>query len=70
MKIKDRIMKPKPAFFSRLSRIGLSIAAIGGVLLAAPVVLPAVVLKLAGYLVVSGGIISAVCQTTVKGEPE
>jgi hypothetical protein len=70
MKIKERIARPKPRFFSRLSRVGLCIAAAGGALLGAPVALPALLLKLAGYLVVSGGVISAVSQATVKGERE
>ena len=70
MKIKERILKPKPKFFSRLSRIGLCIAAVGGAILGAPIALPAALIQAAGYLVVSGGIISAVSQATVKGERE
>jgi len=68
MKINERMNSPKPKFFHRLSKIGLGIAAIGGALLGSPVVLPALLIKIAGYLVVSGGIISAVSEATVKGE--
>ena len=68
MKIKERIQRPMPQFFRRLSQIGLGITTIGGVLLGAPVVLPTLLVQLAGYLVVGGGVMSAVCQATVKGE--
>lgn len=70
MKINERMRSPKPKFFYRLSKIGLGIASIGGAVLGAPVAFPAFLIKIAGYLVVSGGIISAVSEATVKGEQE
>jgi hypothetical protein len=36
--------------------------------LAAPVSLPAIVLKIAGYLAVAGSVAGGISQTAVKGE--
>jgi uncharacterized membrane protein HdeD (DUF308 family) len=66
MNLKQRINHTTPPFFKKIRNVGLAIAAIGGALLTAPVALPLVLVKLAGYLTVAGGIASAVSQTTSK----
>jgi len=63
-----RAQAPTPRFFKILRTIGLSLAAISGGILTAPVILPAVVTTVATYLAVAGGIISAVSQITVEEE--
>jgi energy-converting hydrogenase Eha subunit G len=45
-----------------------ALLAIGGTVVAAPIVLPAVVVSVAGYMAVVGGVISAVSQMTVVDE--
>ena len=60
--------KPTPVFFKKIRNIGLAVAAIGGAILTAPVSLPVLVVKLAGYLAVAGGVMSGVSQATVKNE--
>jgi len=70
MSIKKRIKSKTPKFFVTIRNIGLAVAAISGSILAAPVALPVVVVKIAGYLAVAGGIASAVSQaTTAQDEP-
>ena len=70
MQIIKRANSPTPKFFKVLRNIGLVLATIGGSVLAAPVVLPAVVTTVAGYVLVAGGVVSAVSQlTTEKGAP-
>ena len=64
-KIVYRASAPTPKFFKVLRNIGLALAAIGGTILTAPVVLPAVILTIGGYLAVAGGVLSAVSQLTV-----
>ncbi len=59
---------PTPKFFRTLRKIGLGVVPIGGVLLAAPVGLPAAVIAAAGYLTVAGGVMTAVAQVAVEGE--
>ena len=68
MNIKKRIQAPTPKFFKVLGNIGLTLAAIGGTILAAPVALPVVIVSLGGYIAVAGGVISAVSQLTTTGE--
>ncbi len=66
--IAKRVQSPTPKFFKKLRNIGLAVATIATTLIAAPVALPAVVIKIAGYLAVAGGIAGAVSQTTIEGE--
>jgi len=70
MQIIKRAKSPTPNFFKVLRNIGLVLATIGGSVLAAPIVLPAVVTTVAGYVLVAGGVVSAVSQlTTEKDAP-
>lgn len=66
MTIRKRAQAPTPKFFKVLRNVGLVLAAIGGTILAAPIALPAIVTSVGGYLVVAGGVASAVSQLTVK----
>jgi len=65
MNIVERAKAPTPKFFRILRSIGLALLAISGTVIAAPVVLPATVVTVAGYMAVAGGVISAVSQVTV-----
>ena len=65
MKIIERAQAPTPKFFKLLRTIGLAMLAVSGAFLTAPVTLPAVVLTVAGYTAVAGGVLSAVSQITV-----
>jgi len=62
----ERCQSPTPKFFKRLRLIGLSLAAAGGVLVAAPIVLPAAIVAAGGYLIVAGSVATAVSQVTKK----
>ncbi|MEO8255031.1 MAG: hypothetical protein ABI554_11655 [Flavobacterium sp.] len=64
MNVIKRAKAPTPKFFKVLRNIGLSLAAIGGTILAAPVALPVVVVTIGGYIAIAGGVISAVSQLT------
>ena len=66
--IMNRVNAPTPKFFKKLRNIGLTVAAIAGTIIAAPVALPAFVVKVAGYLVVAGGVLGGTCQTAKEGE--
>lgn len=68
MNIVKRAKKPTPKFFKKVRNIGLSIAAIGATIVAAPVALPAILVKIGGYLAVAGSVMSGVSQVTVKNE--
>ncbi|HPZ25349.1 MAG TPA: hypothetical protein PKV58_05435 [Kaistella sp.] len=64
-KIIERMREPTPKFFKILRNVGLVLTAVSGVLATAPISLPAVVVTVAGYLTVAGGIASAVSQAAV-----
>jgi hypothetical protein len=64
-KIINRATAPTPKFFKVLRNIGLVLASVGGVILTAPVALPALIASAGGYIAVAGGVLSAVSQLTV-----
>ena len=66
--ITNRLNSPTPKFFKQLRNIGLILAAISGTLVVAPIALPPLVIKVAGYLAVASSVASAVSQTAVEGE--
>ena len=70
MNIVDRAKAPTPKFFRILRTVGLTLLAVSGSVLAAPVALPAALVSVAGYLAVAGGVISAVSQVTLSKEPD
>ncbi|TAL44335.1 MAG: hypothetical protein EPN92_08960 [Chitinophagaceae bacterium] len=63
-----RMKKPTPKFFKKLRNIGLTLTGISAAILTAPVVLPALLVKAAGYLAVAGMVAGTVSQTGVKNE--
>jgi len=66
--ILSRVNAPTPKFFKKLRNIGLALAAVAGTIVAAPIALPAEIIKVAGYLAIASGVLSAVSQTAVEGE--
>lgn len=70
MNLIQRAQAPTPAFFKKVRNISLILAAISGTLLASPVALPLVVVKIAGYLAVAGSVASAVSQVTTEEDDQ
>ena len=64
----ERLTAPTSKFFKAIRTVGICLAAVGGAIIAAPVVLPAVIVTVAGYLTVAGSVMTAVAQATVEGE--
>jgi len=64
----ERVMAPTPKFFKTLRTIGLVIGLVGGAILASPVVLPAAIVTVGGYLALAGSIVTGVSQTAVEKE--
>ena len=65
MHVLERLQKPTPRLFQHLRNLGLVLASVGGVFLASPVLLPVQLVQWGGYLVVAGGVLTAVSQLTV-----
>ena len=68
MKLAQRVQSPTPKFFKKVRNIGLALAAVSAAIFASPVALPAVLIKVAGYLAVAGGVAGTVSQTAVEEE--
>jgi ABC-type xylose transport system permease subunit len=66
MSISERFKAPTPNFWKKIQKIGLTLGAIGGILVAAPITLPAAIVTAAGYMVVAGGVTATLSQLTVK----
>ena len=64
----SRMAAPTPKWFRIVRNLGLTLSAVGGALVAAPIALPAAVLSLGGYLLLGGTIIGAVSQTATSTE--
>ena len=65
MTIVERVKAPTPKFFKTLRTIGLTLAAVGGAILTAPVAVPTALVTIAGYVALAGGVLTAVSQTAV-----
>ncbi|HCP94762.1 MAG: hypothetical protein O9267_13900 [Flavobacterium sp.] len=70
MSVVERVKAPTPKWFKVLRTIGITLASVGGAILASPVALPAGIVTAAGYLLLGGTVVSAVAQTGVKSEEE
>jgi hypothetical protein len=70
MNIINRAQAPTPKFFKKVRNIGLILAAISGTLIASPVALPVVVIKIASYVAVAASVASAVSQVTTEDDDQ
>ena len=68
LSLAERGMAPTPKFFKTLRTIGLVIGLVGGAILASPVVLPAAIVTVGGYLALAGSIVTGVSHTAVEKE--
>jgi hypothetical protein len=55
-----------PDFWKKVQKIGVGIGAIGGVLVSAPVALPAALVTIGGYMVAVGSVAAVLSKLTVK----
>lgn len=68
MNIIERLKAPTPKFFKVLRNIGLGLAAAGGVIVASPIAVPAIVVTIGGYMIVAGSVATAVSQAVTDNE--
>ena len=66
MKLTKRYTKKTPKFFRKLRNIGIALATAAGVIIAAPIALPTIVISIATYLAVAGTVATAVSQAVVS----
>jgi uncharacterized membrane protein HdeD (DUF308 family) len=64
MELMDRWKSKTPKFWKKVQRVGILAGAIGGVLIAAPIALPAALVTAGGYMVLAGGLTATLSQLT------
>jgi hypothetical protein len=63
--LKRRWTAKTPKFWKKVRNIAIGLGAVAGVILTAPVTLPAAVITAAGYLVTAGTVAATLSQLTV-----
>ena len=64
----ERVKAPTPKWFKIIRTIGITLTAIGGAILTAPIVLPATIITVGGYLILGGTVATAISQTAMQTE--
>jgi len=64
----SRLRSKTPKFFRIVRNIGVVLASVSGVILAAPIALPASIVTLAGYVALGGSIAASVAQHAKEEE--
>lgn len=67
-KLIQRLKEPTPRFFQKIRNFGLVLTTVSAVLTTAVIPLPAVLITIAGYTALAGGIASALSQTAIKND--
>lgn len=67
-KIITRLLEPTPVFFRKIRNYGLVLTALSAVVTTAVIPLPPILIAIAGYAAIAGGIASAISQTAVENE--
>lgn len=66
MSIIQRWKAPTPKFWKKVQRVAITLGAVAGVILTAPVSIPATVITVAGYMATAGTVAATLSQLTVK----
>lgn len=66
MSIQQRWNAPTPKFWKRVQKIAITLGAVAGVILTAPVSVPAAVITVAGYVATAGTVAATLSQLTIE----
>ena len=66
MSMKERWSAPTPKFWKRVQRIAITVGAVAGVIIAAPITLPAAVVTVATYAITAGTVAATLSQLTIE----
>ena len=62
----ERVKAPTPKWFKIIRNIGITLTAVGGAILTAPIALPATIVTVGGYLILGGTVATAISQTAMQ----
>jgi len=68
--LKRRWTAKTPKFWKKVRNIAITLGAVAGVILTAPIALPAAVITAAGYVVTAGTVAATLSQLTVEDKKE
>jgi len=68
--LKERWNAKTPKFWKKVQKIAVLAGTIAGIIIAAPVALPATVITAAGYVVAIGTAVATTAQLTKEDNPE
>jgi ABC-type xylose transport system permease subunit len=66
MSLVQRFNAPTPKFWKRVQQAAITVGAIAGVILTAPITLPAAVVTVAGYVATAGTVAATLSQLTIE----
>jgi hypothetical protein len=64
--MKERWSAPTPKFWKRVQKIAITVGAVAGVIIAAPITLPAAVVTVATYAITAGTVAATLSQLTIE----
>jgi hypothetical protein len=70
MSMKERWSAPTPKFWKRVQRIAITVGAVAGVIIAAPITLPAAVVTVATYAITAGTVAATLSQLTIESNEQ
>lgn len=68
--LKQRWNSPTPKFWKRVQRWAIITGTVAGVILTAPVTLPAAVIAVAGYVATAGTVAATLSQLTIENNEQ
>lgn len=64
----ERVTAPTPKWFKIIRNIGITLTAVGGAILTAPIALPTTIVTVGGYLILGGTVATAIAQTAMRDD--
>jgi hypothetical protein len=64
--MRQRWSAPTPKFWKRVQKIAITVGAVAGVIIAAPITLPAAVVTVATYAITAGTVAATLSQLTIE----
>jgi hypothetical protein len=68
--MKERWSAPTPKFWKRVQRIAITVGAVAGVIIAAPITLPAALVTVATYAITAGTVAATLSQLTIESNEQ
>jgi len=70
MSMKERWSAKTPKFWKRVQKIAITVGAVAGVIIAAPITLPAAVVTVATYAITAGTVAATLSQLTIESNEQ